>query len=174
MPMSTPSWQKQLRQITAPLTKTDAGLRIAVLGVGNVLNGDDAAGVRAARALLRCQARSLISSSILVIEAGLAPENFSGRLRQFGAQRVILIDAARMEAPAGEIRWLPWEQSASLSASTHTLPLSMFAAYLVSELGCQVDLLGIQVVQTGPGQPVSPPVQNALRRLLRGFQNILA
>ena len=108
-----------------------------------------------------------------VADAGLAPENFSGRLRQFGPHLVILIDAAHMGGPAGEIRLLAWEQATSLSASTHTLPLSMFSSFITTELGCQVALLGIQPQQIGPGQPFSLPVRNAVRRLTRGLARVL-
>jgi len=169
----TLSWQKQLRQAAAQLTKADASPRIAILGVGSELNGDDAAGVYTARALLRYQARAMVPHSVLVIDAGLAPENFSGRLRQFGPHLVILIDAAHMGGPAGEIRLLAWEQATSLSASTHTLPLSMFSSFITTELGCQVALLGIQPQQIGPGQPFSLPVRNAVRRLTRGLARVL-
>jgi hydrogenase 3 maturation protease len=143
------------------------------MGVGSELNGDDAAGVLAARALQRVQARASIPQIVLVIDAGLAPENFSGQLRKYDPQLVILLDAARMQAPAGEIRWLAWEQTAGLSASTHTLPLSMFSGFITSELGCLVALLGIQPLEIGPGQPLSLPVRNAIRRLTRGLMNNL-
>jgi hydrogenase 3 maturation protease len=165
----TPSWQKQLSQLAAQLPKADAAPRVAILGVGSELNGDDAAGVYTARALQRYQARGKFSHSVLVIDAGLAPENFSGRLRQFGPHLVILIDAAHMGGPAGEIRLLAWEQAAGLSASTHTLPLSMLSSFITTELGCQVALLGIQPQQIGPGQPCSLLVRNAVRRLARGL-----
>jgi len=141
--------------------------------VGNELNGDDAAGVTTTRALLQYQARGKFPLSVLVIDAGLAPENFSGRLRQFAPHLVILIDAAHMDAPPGEIRWLAWEQAAGLSASTHTLPLSMFSGFIVAELGCQVILLGIQPQQIGPGQPFSLPMRNAVHRLTRGLLRTL-
>ena len=126
-----------------------------------------------ARALQRYQARALISSSTIVIDGGLAPENFSGKLRQFGPHLVILIDAAHLDIPPGEIRWLEWEQAGGLSASTHTLPLSMFSSFIASELSCQVALLGIQVLKTESGQPVSLPVRNAVRRLTRGLLRYL-
>jgi len=142
--------------------------------VGNALNGDDAAGVSVARALRRYQTRGMLSPSVLVIDAGLAPENFSGQLRQFKPHLVILIDAAHQDAPPGEIRWLDWEQAGGLSASTHTLPLSMFASFIIAELDCQVILLGVQPQQIGPGQPFSLPMRNAVRRLTRGIARIIA
>jgi hydrogenase 3 maturation protease len=169
MQILTLSWQKQLRRAAAQPAKAETTVRIAVLGVGNEFNGDDAAGILTVRALRRSQARAVLSPSILVIDAGLAPENFSGKLRSFGPQLVILIDAALMDAEPGEIRWLAWQAAAGQSASTHTLPLSMFSSFITRELGCQVALLGVQPLQTGPGYPVSLPVRNAVRRLTRGL-----
>ena len=167
------SWQKQLRHAALQPAKAEAAARVAILGVGNEFNGDDAAGILTSRALRRSQARALLSPSVLVIDAGLAPENFSGKLRSYEPQLVILIDAAHMDASPGEIRWLDWQAAGGQSASTHTLPLSMFSNYITRELGCKVVLLGVQPLQTMPGHPVSRPVRNAVSRLTRGLSQNL-
>ena len=146
---------------------------MAVVGVGQELNGDDAAGVQVAQALSRRQragwsdASRPVPFSLLVIEGGHAPENCTGAIRRFAPDLVILVDAAEMGDPPGTIRWLDWHEAVGLDASTHSLPPSMVARYLAAELSCEVALIGIQVQDTSlgvrhlapgsPGDPVGEP-----------------
>ena len=69
--------------------------RVAILGVGNESNGDDGAGVRVVRELA---ARMPATPGVLLIDAGTAPENFTGPLRRFRPELVIEIDAAHLGA----------------------------------------------------------------------------
>jgi hydrogenase 3 maturation protease len=140
------------------------------LGVGNELNGDDGAGVRAARSL-----RSFLESypQVLLIEAGLAPENFTGLLRRFQPDLVLLIDAAQMDEQPGAIAWVKWQETDGLSASSHSLPPSVLATYLIAEMHCQVALLVIQVEQIELGKPISPPVKKAIAKIVREVKETL-
>ena len=52
-----------------------------------------------------------------------------------------------------------------MSASTHTLPPSVLASYLTSDLGCQMALIGIQPASLEMGHPLSPAVEAAVDRL---------
>lgn len=160
---------------------------MALLGIGQELNGDDAAGVLIARRLLALtrqeagsphhhstEPRTLGSVELLVIEAAHAPENCLGPLLRFAPSLVILVDAAELGEPPGAVRWLRWEETAGLSASTHTLPPSMLARFLVPALGCEVAVLAVQAGATAVGAPLTPAVAaavddiaHALARLLR-------
>jgi hydrogenase 3 maturation protease len=135
--------------------------RIAVLGVGNSMRSDDAAGVLAARALSR-RACATDTDRILIIEAGPAPENRTGELRKFVPDLVLMIDAAEMGETPGVIQWIPEESIDGMSASTHSLPLSMLAHYLKLELNCTILFLGIQPNSNTVGERVSPDVSRAI------------
>jgi hydrogenase 3 maturation protease len=148
---------------------------VAVVGIGQELRGDDAVGVKAARALLRRQrAGSDISRpvSLLVVEAGPMPESCTGPLRRFAPDLAILVDAADMGAAPGTVAWLDW-RDADAAGSTHGLPLSLFAGYLTTEIGCTVLLLGIQPADLTFGAPVSPPARRALRSVIQGLSTLL-
>ncbi len=136
--------------------------RIAVVGIGNDLNGDDGAGPRVVRELA---ARLTATPGLLLLDAGLAPENFSGPLRRFRPDLVLEIDAADQGHPPGSTAWINWEEADGLSASTHTLPPSVFANYLVAELGCRVALIGIQPATLELNAPLSPAVDRACTTL---------
>ncbi len=114
--------------------------------------------------------RMPIHPPYLLVEAGLAPENFAGTLRRFQPDLVVLIDAAEMGLPAGSLACLDWREASGWSASTHTLPLSVLSSYLVSELGCRVMILGIQPGQLAMDQPLSQPVEMAIDEAVAGLQ----
>ncbi len=141
-----------------------------MVGIGNELNGDDAAGVLVVRAL-----RSLLGNQpqLLLIEAGVAPEAFSGPLRRFAPDWVLLVDAAEMGAAPGSVECVDWRLADGLSATTHTLPPTMLAKFLMAELGCQVALIGIQPAGLELDAGVSEPVQAAVRAVAQEMGRLL-
>jgi hydrogenase 3 maturation protease len=85
-------WSSLLKQaLTAQKTRNQP--RVAVVGVGHELRGDDAAGVIAARLLKAVLADD---DPVLVVEGGSAPENHTGPLRRFAPDLVLLVDTAQM------------------------------------------------------------------------------
>ena len=137
-------WKTSLDRLLNQLTSESAQRpRIVILGVGNQFRADDATGVLIARALSNREC-ALDTDHLLIIEAGQAPENTTGELRKFAPDLVLIIDAAEMGQQPGTIQWVPQEAIDGLSASTHSLPLSMLARYLTLDLNCTVTLLGIQ------------------------------
>jgi hydrogenase 3 maturation protease len=163
MTILQPCWKNLLTQILSPaqnLAQNELP-RVAIVGIGNEFNGDDAAGVLVARKL-SSQECSADASHVLVIEAGQAPENITAELRRFQPQVVLLIDAAQIDADPGDIIWIPWETTSGMSASSHSLPLSMLARYLTLEFACTVHLLGIQPAFNEPDEPMSQAVKTAV------------
>lgn len=168
--MSRRSWRTSLIQVLKRSRASDSVPRIAVVGVGHELCGDDAAGLAVARALQRALADDEHS---LVIEAGSAPENHTGALRRFKPDIVLLVDAAQMDETPGAIRWLPWGETDGISASTHTLPLYILAQYLVNELGCEVALLCIQPAHNTIGAALSVEVAGAVDTIVNALTSKL-
>ena len=110
---------------------------------------------------------------LLIIEAGHAPENRTGELRKFAPNLVLLIDAAEMGKEPGTVEWISEEDIDGMSASTHSLPLSMLAQYLTLELGCKVMLLGIQAASNEVGETVSAEVLQAVDEVTRGLDELI-
>ena len=77
-----------------------------------------------------------------------------------------MIDAARLDETPGTVRWLDCTEVEGFSASTHTLPLDILISYLKAELGCSVELIGIQPEQTFADAPLTPRVQKASEEIL--------
>lgn len=149
------------------LRPNNGHLRVAVLGIGHELRGDDAVGVMVARGLV--QAGFALRPETLVIEAGSAPENFTGPLRRFQPDWVVLVDAAELGLAPGAIQWLDWRETVGLSASTHTLPLALLGQFLTTELACRVALIGIQPATTALDAPLSASAQEACEAVVRAL-----
>ena len=159
------SWQASLQRL---LSQATVDSRVAIVGIGNSLRCDDAAGILAARQLR--ESRSLADlETVLVMDAGHAPENGTSQLRRFEPDVVLLIDAAEMGEQPGTIRLIEMDEIEGMSASTHTMPLSMLAKYLVLELNCQVLLLGVQPASTDVGEGLTGKVQQGVGEIVNAL-----
>lgn len=163
-----PCWKEQLRLSLTKIRHLDKGPCVVIMGVGSELRGDDAAGI----VLVRQLAGEDLGPMLQVIDAGVAPENFCGVLRRRQPDLVIFVDAAQMDAKPGTIRWIEWCDLADCRLSTHALSLRSLAAYLISELGCPVELVGIQPSALDAVNMISPAVEQAISAFRRELMNL--
>lgn len=153
-------WIASLHQALAQTSKSHP--RLAVVGVGHELRGDDAAGIAVAKAL-----QSSENERLLVINGGAAPENFTGVLRGFAPDVILIVDAVQMNQPPGTIHLLDNHDIEPCSMTTHTLSHHILASYLEAEMNCVIMLLGIQVEQDLLGAALSPKVRQSIRKIVR-------
>ena len=166
------SWKETLSQKLNP-SKSDKRIvlpRTCLIGVGNDLRGDDSAGLLVARTLLEDEAITNMPN-LLVVEGGPAPENHTGKIRAFQPDLVLIIDAANINESPGTIQWIPLESIDGMSASSHSLPLSVLTHYLKLELGCDAAILGIQPEQNGIGSEITPFVRAAVNDIVAEISN---
>jgi hydrogenase 3 maturation protease len=165
------SWQVSLSQVLKATSKGKTPFRLAIVGIGNELNGDDAAGVLITRKLTSALQES---PTLKIFEAGQALENITGALIRFKPDVTLLIDALSIGERPGSIHMLDWQLSQGFSASTHSLPLGVVIQYLLHEHPCQVHLLGIQVSDTTTGAPVSPEVMKSIHTVSKSILSTLS
>lgn len=137
-----------------------------VLGIGNRLGGDDAAGICVVDMLNHRQhrAKAFLPAQIIAIDVGAAPESYTSVIRHHRPDLLILVDAADMGLPPGALRIIPPEKISMLSFSTHHMPLSMFTSY-VKEFCGEVVLVGVQPEQTEMGKHTSKTVRKSVKKL---------
>jgi hydrogenase 3 maturation protease len=137
-----------------------------VLGIGNQLGGDDAAGTCVVDMLnqRRHRTKTLLPTEIIAIDAGTAPESYTSVIRQHRPDLLILVDAADMGLPPGALRTITPEKISILSFSTHHIPLSMFVSY-VEEFCEKVLLVGVQPERTEMGRGISKEVRKSVKKL---------
>ena len=170
--MNNYSWKKRLnRTLTATAKNKSSQPKLVLVGIGNELNGDDAAGIITVQHINKSVQPS---PNYLIINGGLAPENYLGKITQFDPDVVILIDAADLENEPGTITFLPWDQTTGFSASTHTLPPYVMAEYLTTAIDCQVFIIGIQPQQVEFITPPSPAIENAVKEITGEFVKLLS
>ena len=172
MKISNNSWQISLSQLLQQLTsESGEPPRVAIVGIGNQMRNDDAAGMLVAREIQH-RAQAADAGHLLIIQAGHAPENVTGELRSFAPNLILLIDAAEMGDVPGAICWIPIQSIEGMSASTHSLPLSMLARYLTLDLNCMVAIIGIQPKSNDFGEIVSAEVSNAIDEIVEEISSL--
>jgi hydrogenase 3 maturation protease len=108
-----------------------------IMCIGNRDNGDDGIGPYIADKIHSDFPKKM------VLDCGITPENYTAAVKRQKPKTLILIDAADMKLPGGEIRIIPKEKLASMHFSTHGIPLSVLIQYLEKEVK-RILLIGIQ------------------------------
>ena len=151
------SWQDELASYMADASKT------VVLGAGSILCGDDAAGMLVVDLIQQVIGED--TRRLLPLAGSTAPENFSGVIRDYQPDLILLIDAAYMQEKIGVIQFLDPSQIKGINFSTHMLPLSLLVNYLKQETKAQVALIGIQLGGTNFDASPCAAVQSSCRML---------
>jgi len=145
--------------------------KLAVIGVGNVAKGDDAAGVRAAETLVRLVGPGA-RARLRIFVTHEVPENFTGAVRAFAPSHVLVIDTAAAGFKPGTVFVVDPAAISREEISTHRTPLSTLAAFLEETVGCRVVILGVEPEDFTAGASLRPSVQAAVGRVagyLAGF-----
>lgn len=135
--------------------------RLAILGAGSLLSGDDAAGVLIASRLREKFERDKLPG-LLICEGHTAPENFSGEIKRFKPDHLIVVDAADLKEEPGSALIIEPEIIDGVSFSTHMLPLKVMTEYIKNETGCAITFMGIQNEDVSYGSHMTPKVSLAV------------
>jgi len=136
--------------------------RLAVLGIGNPLRGDDAIGVEILKRL-----KGNVPKNVKLLECEMVPENFLSKIELFEPTHVLMVDAAQLGIEPGEARLIPPEKIAGTALSTHAMPLSILAGIIQEDSKVKVMLLGVQPEKTEFGEGLSPKLQKASKEIAR-------
>jgi hydrogenase 3 maturation protease len=128
-----------------------------LMGIGNILNGDDGVGCYIAKRMRELGWNTLDCST--------APENFSGQVKRYHPNRVIVVDAALMNLPAGSIRRIDSSKIQEVGFSTHTISLSYFMDYISEECRHTI-LIGIEPQDMTFGNSLSSDVLDSAEKLV--------
>lgn len=137
--------------------------RVAILGVGSDLRGDDAAGVKAVEKM----EERMDFPNLLLIIGGIVPESFTSRIKEFKPTHVLVIDAVDFEKKPGTISLVDPNKIVGQKISTHRLPLSMLIEYLRKDTEAEIALIGIQPASIDLGGTMSQPVKAAVDELVQ-------
>ena len=147
--------------------------RIALLGVGSELRGDDVAGILVARALIKAYKERKPKREFKVFEGATAPENLTGEIKRFKPTHLIIVDSADTGKPIGAITLIKPEETAGISFCTHQLPLKIMLDYLNESIGCEMMIIGIQPKTLDFGTSPSTEVKKAVKLVTAAIKEIL-
>jgi len=134
-----------------------------LLGVGNRLSRDDGVGPFVAQAMDG-------ATGWTAIDCGTSLENISGIVERENPDLLVLIDAAQMDVPPGEVRLLPSTGTDRMLVSTHGLPLPFVLDRLRQHAG-RIELIGIQISDVSLGEGLSPDVRDGAERLIAALRD---
>jgi hydrogenase 3 maturation protease len=144
--------------------------KLAILGAGAILNADDGAGVIISDSLQK-KFNENNCKNCRVYTGNTAPENFSGEIKKFKPDHLIVIDAADLKEEPGSIMVIDPEIIDGVSFSTHMLPLKVMLQYIQKEIGCKVTILGIQVADVAYGNPVTEKINISINETICILEN---
>ncbi len=151
---------------------------IKVIGIGQSLRGDDAAGLAAVRLWLATYPANANRSAVQVEMAELPGISLLDLLQ--GVTVAILVDALHSGAQPGSIHILSQEQLESFQSgagSAHGLgiaeALSLGRQLVPGGLPEKLVLIGIEAGQFDLGEALSPPVQAALPEAAKKIEQLV-
>ncbi|MEF8873074.1 MAG: hydrogenase 3 maturation endopeptidase HyCI [Candidatus Thermoplasmatota archaeon] len=128
-----------------------------LMGVGNDIRGDDAAG--------EIVAREFESEEWETVDCGSVPENHITLIEDDQYELVVIIDAAKMGLEPGELRIVPREHLGVFTMSTHAMPLSTVMGFLDKKVD-EVILIGIQPKDMSLKEGMTPELEEAKNRMI--------
>jgi hydrogenase maturation protease len=137
--------------------------RVSVIGIGNVLTGDDAVGPTVVREI---EARYELPDDVEVIDAGTPGSDLTVLVA--GRDGVVLVDALRARGPAGEVRVLDraalLDRGPVLALSPHEPGVreALLHAELLGVTPPVVRLVGVVAARTETGIGLSSEVRAAI------------
>lgn len=147
--------------------------RIAVIGIGNPMRGDDNVGMFIIDLLKKKMKGNTSLKNVILIKTGYAPENFTSEIRRFNPTHVLMIDAAQMGEEPGEARLLTTEDIGGIFISTHNLPLNLLASFIERTMNAKVAIIGIQPKEITFGAKMSLTLKKAAERISETIYEVI-
>ncbi|MFA6141860.1 MAG: hydrogenase maturation protease [Candidatus Omnitrophota bacterium] len=138
--------------------------RVAIVGIGNILRGDDGLGPKLIEILKSRNAKAAL------FDCGTAPENYVFPILTSSSDTVILIDAADLGEAAGSVRVFELSEISNVSFSTHNPSPRLFTDLLrTGKEDLDIFVVSIQPKTTALGASLSDEVLKGLDLLAGVF-----
>jgi hydrogenase 3 maturation protease len=134
------------------------GKRFGVVGIGNVIKGDDGAGCLVVE-------RLGAEFAMPIVDCAEVPENYGGWVERRDLEAVVYIDAVDFGGDPGEVRIVELEKMMESATSTHHLSLHYMIRFLKEEWDGDPIMVGIQPVSMEIGAGVCEEVEAGVEML---------
>jgi hydrogenase maturation protease len=151
----------------------DEDVRVAVLGIGNLIYSDDGAGVAA---LHRLAQDARLPPGVRLVDGSLSGLDTAARIGR--TSRLLILDAVDVGAAPGTVVRMTAEELAGLPASpeVHRLGLAdlLSVLRLTDRMPAEVVLLGIQPASIAIGTFLSPTAERGVEGLVAESLGLLS
>ena len=142
--------------------------KVALVGIGNIIRGDDGLGPKFIEAM-----KSRTSCAHL-FDCGTAPENYIFPILATSCDTVVLVDAADMGIAPGSIKLFALDEISKVSFSTHNPSPRLFTDLLrTGKDDLSIFVVSIQPKTTVLGSPISEEVLRGIDILADAFSEAL-
>lgn len=148
------------------LAKRLRGKRTVILGVGNLLQGDDAIGPNLVDML-----HGRVDATL--INGGEVPENYLSSIKAAQPEVVLIIVAIELGAEPGCVAILDADRLRAIENFTRNPGLAFLAVMIQDGTGAEVLLVGIQPEVTSFASELSMPVHKSLKTLEEMLVSVL-
>ena len=143
------NWQPRFREM---LVSTSPTARMALVGVGHPMRGDDFVGSFIVKALMK----RMRMDEVVLFDAEDGIEWVISKIAESNPKRLILLDACEMNASPGEVALIPLDETNYPFFTTHGIPLKLLVSKLLPFVETWV--LAIQPGRMGLDEGLSPAI----------------
>ena len=142
--------------------------KAAIVGIGNIIRGDDGLGPKLISILRERKAQ------FTLFDCGTAPENYIIPILSSDCDTVILVDATDIGEAPGEIRVIGLDQISTISFSTHNPSPRLFTDLLrTGKDNLHIFVVSIQPKDTSLGKPLSSEVLESIDTLAKALSETI-
>lgn len=143
------NWQSQFKRI---LTQASPTAKVALVGVGHPMRGDDFVG----SFILKTLMKRIRTDRVVLFDAEDGIEWVTSKIAGFNLRHLVLLDACQMNADPGEVALISLAETSYPFFTTHGIPLKLLASKLLPSV--EVSILAIQPERMGLNENLSPAI----------------
>jgi hydrogenase 3 maturation protease len=141
---------------------------VAVIGIGNIMRGDDGCGPKVIEGLVKRQVKAHL------FDCGTVPENYIFPILSTSCETIILVDAADFGGSPGSIKALALSEISGSGLSTHNSSIRLFTDLLsAGRDNLNIFAVSIQPKRIAFGEPLSNEMKSGIDKLTDIFAEAL-
>ena len=133
--------------------------KVVVVGIGNLLRGDDGLGPALVAELKKEKTK------LVCFDVGVSPENYIGKIAKERPDTVLIIDAVHLGRKVGNYEVMKPSEILEIGFTTHDISPKMFLEHLSNETDAEICMVGIQPQNISIGDEISQEVTETITKI---------
>ena len=158
----SPSEEQAPDPILSAAISTRLKGKLAIVGIGNIIRGDDGLGPKLIEIL---KVRGALPG-VFLFDCGTAPENYIFPILSTACDTLMLVDAADIGKEPGAVEIFDLDKISRVSFSTHNPSPRLFTDLLkTGKEDMNIFVISVQPKSTGIGAPLSEEILKSLNKI---------